>query len=84
MTVIRIKGDKAKYDVRNKDCIGLPCLKLHGASIRCRNELWRQAVGWIPPLLRSAGIRKLPATDTGIRQAARGGSTTQAMRYNNA
>ena len=34
MTVIRIKGDKAKYDVRSKDCIGLPCLKLHAVSIR--------------------------------------------------
>jgi len=28
MTVIRVKGDKHKYDVLNADCIGCSCLQL--------------------------------------------------------
>lgn len=27
--IVRIKGDKHHYDVKDKDCIGRPCLRVH-------------------------------------------------------
>ena len=34
MTFIRIKGDKNKYDIRDRHCIGRPCLTVHQVSSR--------------------------------------------------
>ena len=34
MTQIKKRGDKHKYDVRSRECIGLSCLNIHPRQVR--------------------------------------------------
>lgn len=44
--VIRIKGDKHRYDVRAKECIGMPCLNVHQVSSRAPTMSGSRLVGY--------------------------------------
>ena len=46
MSTIRIKGDKNPYDVKNRLCIGRPCLKLHPIQIRGATSSGSRFVGY--------------------------------------
>ena len=46
MTTIKIKGDPHKYDVKDKDCIGRPCLNLHAVSTRGATTSGSRLVGY--------------------------------------
>ena len=46
MTTIRIKGDPHPYDVKDRECIGRPCLNLHPVSIRGATTSGSRFVGY--------------------------------------
>ena len=46
MTTIKIKGDSNPYDVKDRDCIGRPCLNLHPVSIRGATTSGSRFVGY--------------------------------------
>lgn len=46
MSTIRIKGDKNPYDVKDRLCIGRPCLKLHPIQIRGATSSGSRFVGY--------------------------------------
>lgn len=43
---IKIKGDPHAYAVKDKDCIGRPCLNLHPTQIRGATGNGSRATGW--------------------------------------
>lgn len=45
MARISKKGDKNKYDIRDKDCIGMPCLKLHPIQVRGATSYGSRSTG---------------------------------------
>ena len=46
MAQIKIKGDKHRYDVRDRECIGLECLNVHPVSIRGATSSGSRFVGY--------------------------------------
>ena len=46
MSTIKIKGDPKPYDVKDRDCIGRPCLNLHPVSIRGATSSGSRLVGY--------------------------------------
>lgn len=45
MATIRQKGDPHPYDVRDADCIGRPCLRLHPIAVRGATGSGSRATG---------------------------------------
>ena len=46
MSTIRIKGDPNKYDVKDEQCIGRECLKLHPVSVRAPTNSGSRLAGY--------------------------------------
>lgn len=43
---ISVKGDKNPYEVRDRHCIGRPCLNLHPTQVRGATPSGSRFVGW--------------------------------------
>ena len=44
--VIRLKGDRSRYDVRDRQCIGRECLNVHRVSVRGATASGSRLVGY--------------------------------------